>query len=536
MKLCRLIISQSTLNGRSISLSQGKAVGGSSAINAHVFVPPTRKLIDAWGELGNDGWDWSTLQQYFTKSYTSPSISSADDLGVNEWESNNDFAKGPVQASFSGNVSHPIRRAWHESFKALGHVAETDPFLGISTGAFTCLSSIDPATRARSFAASTYYQAIQDRDNLKLLTGAVVEKILFDKARPTPRAKGVRYSHENATHEVLAKKEVILAAGAVQSPKILELSGIGDKTLLQTHGIDLVKDLSSVGENLQDHPLCSIGFEAADEVETLDALVRQEPEVIGPAMAEYAANQTGMLSSVGVYTYAYLPILEQSGKQSVEQLLKHNQPPHGSLPSEARARAYYNIAEKGLLDDDTPSGSYLSILAQHNAPAPVQGKYISVGLMLSQALSRGSVHIQSADIGTAPTLDPKYLSNPIDLEVMAHHLRYIETIATTKPFNDLLKKPLQHRDPASQFADIEAAKEYLRSNVISMWHLSGTCAMLPEEKGGVVDSALKVHGIEGLRVVDSSAIPIISTANLQSTVYAFAERAADIIKQEHGMN
>lgn len=389
---------------------------------------------------------------------------------------------------------------------------------------------------ARSFAASTYYQAVQDRDNLKLLTGAVVEKILFDESRPTPRARGVRYSHENATHEILAKKEVILAAGALQSPKILELSGIGDKTLLQSQGINLVKDLPAVGENLQDHMLCSIGFEAADEIETLDALVRQEPEVIGPAMAEYAANQTGILSSVGVYTYAYLPILEQSGKQSVGQLLKQNRPPNGSLPCEARARAYYEIAEQGLLDDDTPSGSYLSIFAQHNAPAPVQGKYISVGIILSQPLSRGSVHIQSADIATAPTLDPKYLSNAIDLEVMAHHLRYVETIATTKPFNDLLKEPLQYRDPASKFADVEAAKEYLRSNVISMWHLSGTCAMLPEEKGGVVDSTLKVHGIEGLRVVDSSAIPIISTANLQSTVYAFAERAADIIKQEHGMN
>lgn len=505
-------------------------------MNAHVFVPPSKKLIDAWGRLGNDGWEWNTLQQYFSKSYTSPSISSAEDLGVNEWESINDLAKGPVQASFSGNASHPIRKAWHESFKALGHVAETGPFLGISTGAFTCLSSIDPATRARSFAAFTYYQAVQDRGNLKLLTGAVVEKILFDEARPFPRAKGVRYSHENVTHEILAKKEVILAAGALQSPKILELSGIGDKTLLENHAINPVKDLPAVGENLQDDLLCSIGFEAANEVDTLDALVRQEPEVIGPAMAEYAANQTGILSSVGVYTYAYLPILEQSGKQSVEQLLKQKQPPNGSLPSEARARAYYKIAEQGLVDDNTPSGAYLSILAQHNAPAPVQGEYISVGVILSQPLSRGSVHIQSADIGTAPTLDPRYLSSPIDLEVMAHHLRYIEIIATTKPFKELLKKPLQYRDPASQFDDVEAAKEYIRSKVISMWHLSGTCAMLPEEKGGVVDSTLKVHGIEGLRVVDSSAIPIISTANLQSTVYAFAERAADIIKHEHGMN
>jgi choline dehydrogenase-like flavoprotein len=128
---------------------------------------------------------------------------------------------------------------------------------------------------------------------------------------------------------VYCRKEVILAAGALQSPTLLELSGVGNKTLLEDYGIALVKDLSGVGENLQDHPLCSIGFEAEDGVDTLDALVRQEPEAIGPAMQEYAYTQSGLLSSVGVCSYAYLPILESEGNQSFKHMLDQNGPPSG---------------------------------------------------------------------------------------------------------------------------------------------------------------------------------------------------------------
>ena len=112
-------------------------------------------------------------------------------------------------------------------------------------------------------------------------------------------------------------------------------------------------------------------------------------------------------------------------------------------------------------------------------------------------------------------------------------MRYLADFVSSAPFNELLKQPLRYLDPATSFADMEGAKDHIRRNAISMWHYSGTCAMLPKEKGGVVDTQLKVHGIHNLRVVDSSIIPIITTGNLQSTVYAVAERAADLIKNDH---
>ncbi|ROV87149.1 hypothetical protein VSDG_09977 [Cytospora chrysosperma] len=154
-----------------------------------------------------------------------------------------------------------------------------DPFLGGSDGAFSCLASIDPVTRERSYSTTAYYNPIKDRDNLHVVTGAAVEKILFQKEGGSTKATGHQYLHDGETKVVTASKEVILTAGALQSPKILELSGIGDAELLDTHGIEAVQDLPAVGENLQDHVICYTGFKARDDLDTLDSLIRQEPEI-----------------------------------------------------------------------------------------------------------------------------------------------------------------------------------------------------------------------------------------------------------------
>ncbi|KUI52942.1 L-sorbose 1-dehydrogenase [Cytospora mali] len=542
---CFRTVPQPDLNGRVILLNQGRALGGSSAINAHVFVPPAKGLIDSWEALGNTGWNHNSLKDYFAKSYTSPPVDLATEqaLGISAWSIRNDAARGPIQTSFSGDLTHPIREAWADTFEARGHRMTEDPFLNASVGAFSCLASIDPATNERSYATTAYYNPIKGRANLHVVTGANVEKILFENGSASTKATGIQYKHDGETKIVTASKEVILAAGTLQSPKVLELSGIGDAEILKRHGIEVVKDLPGVGENLHDHVVCYNGFRAVDDLATLDPLIRQEPEAFQQAMQEYAATMSGPLSSCGVYTYAYLPVLEHfspQGKETVKTLLDQHRPKTGGSPHEARDRAYYDITEKTLLDPKEPSGAYLSALAQitvlldANAttiPAALPGKFVTIGTMLSQPLSRGSVHIQSGDPSVVPVVDPKYMSHPLDVEIMARHILHVKTIAGSSPLNKLLHEPLTHRDPASDFADVESAKEYARANVVSMWHLAGTCAMLPREKGGVVDAELKVYGVENLRVVDASAIPLVSTANLQATVYAFAEKAADIIKE-----
>ncbi|ROW16456.1 hypothetical protein VPNG_02755 [Cytospora leucostoma] len=537
---------QAGLNDRSIAVNQGKALGGSSAINAQVFVPPTKANFNAWETLGNKGWDWDMLQKNVTRTYTYPSVEQELEapLGVDGWAAKNEAAKGPIQTSFPKVAVH---EAWANTMKALGYSMANDPFLGAGSGSFSNLLSIDPATKERSYSASAYYQPCKDRENLSVLTGAHVEKILFDQEGGV-KAVGVQYSHEGITKTVSATKEVVLAAGTLQSPKILELSGVGDAQLLTKLGIKPVRDLPGVGENLQDHPACGVAYKAVDPLETLDALVRQEPEAIGQALQEYATSKSGALASIGIETYAYLPILDHVSQKgpSFERLVKHlndNKP----LESDHRASALYSLVRQTLLDPKAPSAVYLTLRGQAPHPVdltwspesptgPVPGKFLTIATVLSQPLSPGTTHIRSADPADAPVIDPAYLSHPVDAEVMAAQMLQVEQIAASEPLSStLLAQPLQRRDPASDFnGDLEKAKRFARTSSTSMWHPAGTCAMLPVEKRGVVDADLRVHGVQGLRVVDASVMPLVCNANLQAVVYGVAERAADLIKAAWG--
>ncbi|KAI0179789.1 putative GMC oxidoreductase [Hypoxylon sp. FL1284] len=533
---------QSSLNGRSIGVSQGKALGGSSAINAQVFVPCNPSVIDHWdSSLGNTGWNWKTLGPYFSKAYTSPPIndSLAESLGIDGWTGHSS-THGPLTTSFPGDPSHPIRKAWAETFKANGYYHTQDPFIDGSRGSFSCLGTVDPVTKERSYSTSAYYNPNRGRKNLEVLTKATVEKVLFeggdrDTKEGHARATGVLYSYGGEHRKVTCTKEVILAAGALQSPKILELSGIGNAELLKKHHIEPIINLPGVGENLFDHVICSINFEAIDSLETLDPLFL-DPSLTqkGKVAKDFAERQTGLLTSMGVYTYAYLPVIKYlsgDGKKQLIKLIANNRPPPGNKPDDVRAQAYYKVAEACLLDPEEASGTYLSLLGPWGCIPEDDIRVLSLCNLLSQPLSRGSVHIGSKEATDDPIIDPKYFSNQLDMELFVEHMLYMNKLARAHPLTTLMKQPVTHRDPSSNLTDARTAESWIRKRSTSMWHLGGSCAMLPKEMNGVVDSTLKVYGTENLRVVDSSAIPLISTGNLQSIVYAFAERAADLIKE-----
>lgn len=537
------------LNGRVVTINQGKALGGSSAMNGQVWVPPTKANFDAWESLGNEGWDWETLQKNVTKAYTHPSVEAQLEaaLGVDGWAAKNDAAKGPLLTSYPKPAVH---EDWAKTMKKLGYAMSGDPFLGGASGSFSNLHTVDPATKERSYAASAYYQPCKGRENLVLVTGAHVEKILFDnQGEGGVRATGVQYRHDGIMQTVSATKEVVLAAGAFQSPKILELSGIGDAQLLAKHGIELIRDLPGVGENLQDHAACDIAYEAVDSLETLDGLARQEPEVIGQAMHEYATSRSGPLTSAGFETYAYLPILDHvsqdsPGYERLRQLLDDHAPPE----SDRRASALYAHIRQTLLDPKAgPSAVYLTLRGQNPHPVdlswspdspvgPVPGKFLTIATFLSNPLSAGTTHLRSADPTDPPVIDPALLAHPVDAAVLAAHLLQVERLAASEPLaSTVLAQPLRRRDPASDLkGDADRATRFARASSISTWHPAGTCAMLPLDKHGVVDAALRVHGVGGLRVVDASVMPLISSANLQAVVYGVAERAADLIKEAWG--
>ena len=518
-------------------------------MNAHVFVPPTKTVVNAWGTLGNPGWNWKTMESYYAKTYSleAPEPALQEHLGISWMNKNHAFPSGRIRTSYTGSLKDSIPRAWGDTFKALGYSMTTNPFAGGASGAFSCLASIDPVKKERSYAATAYYAPASDRQNLHVLTNCTVQKILIEVNGSDKYATGVQYLQDGKTVLAKARKEVILAAGALNSPKMLEQSGVGNATLLRAHGVDVLVDNPRVGENLQDHIVCSIGYEAADEVNTLDDLVRQDPKAVEAAMGEYLTSKTGPLTSVGVESYAYLPVMEyltENGQTELNSLLDKYTPTENDLQNPATA-SYYNAVKSILKSKEESSGSYLTVATQSVLPTdpkhedsptgPVAGKFITLGTMLSHPLSRGSVHINSSNPGEAPVVQPRYLHHPLDMEVFARHMHYLETIAASKPFQSVLKENGRRRDPRSRLDSPEAAKDYIRSSAISMWHFVGTCSMMPKEKGGVVDEQLLVYGVSNLRVVDASVIPLIPRANIQSSVYAVAERAADLIKAKHGL-
>ncbi|KUJ18946.1 glucose-methanol-choline oxidoreductase-like protein [Mollisia scopiformis] len=526
---------QQELNSRQISLNQGKALGGSSAINVMMYVPPSKTVTDAWKTLGNDRWGWDAMKPYFAKTFSVENVpnSTKQQLGIT-WPDKS--FSGPIQTSFYYTPESLVAKAWQETLDSKGLRMNSDPFSGAGSGAFPALRSIDPATGKRSYSASAYYATVATRQNLHVLTGCLVEKIIFENNDSEVVATSVQFSQKDRNVIIQASKEVILAAGALQSPKILELSGVGNKDLLESHGIKLLVDNPHVGEHLQDHLMNR--FVIADEDPGEETLFDTDLSPIDAALASYIKQNPGHTVIEGISSIAYLPLvdlLNPAGATTLKSLFDAY--PAVSDPNFPLAKQYYDIARSCLETEGEASGAYINAIFKTIGLDPK--KAVAISFTLSQPLSRGSVHISSPNPKDDPIIDPKYFSHPLDLELYARHLSWLSSLLTSpSPINSCItaintasgKHNLEH-----YFTDLNVAKEYVRRTGTSMWHPTSTCAMLPREKGGVVDERLRVYGVKGLRVVDASVMPLITRGNTQATVYAVAEKAADLVKEDWGL-
>ncbi|KAK4212468.1 hypothetical protein QBC37DRAFT_193569 [Rhypophila decipiens] len=544
-------VPQKGLDGKIIPLSQGKLIGGSSAINGLAFVANSKAAVDAWAGFGNPGWDWETLGPYYKKFHTlaPPSSDAAHHLRLSYMDEACRGCDGPVQASFPEESSDPLPSAWVDTLGSLGFPADGDPFSGKFTGGYINALSVDPVSRTRSDAATAYLEPNKSRPNLDVLTGALAEKIIFDTTEKVPKAVGVQIQKDHAAVTHNAKKEVILAAGVFGSPKLLELSGIGNRELLEKLNIQVVMENPNVGENLQDHPVSSVSFEVGEGVKTMDALARQDPEAVGAAMQEYMTNKSGPFA-VGNFTGSLLPVPDfvgPDGKSTLDQVVKQTTA-SGSSPIAGGFTPYHTSFVQSLLADPAEgAGNMFMYAACSNVnPASVgadvivkeasSANFVTICAALLFPLSRGSAHITSSNPADKPTIDPRYLEHPLDLEVQARLLRYAETIVRAGPLSKLIKRGGRRNAGApADLSDLDVAKRWARLSALSCWHPTSTCAMLPFERGGVVDARLHVHGLQGLRIVDSSIIPLATRGNTQTTVYAVAERAADLIRREYGI-
>lgn len=518
-----------------IKQPQGKLLGGSSGINGQAFIAPSKAVIDAWSKLGAKGWTWDQLHPYYKKSYTLqlPDAATQEHIGLGWVDADSHGSSGPLKVSFPAVIQDPLSKAWVESFRGIGYGVSADPFSGQSTGGFSTTATLDAETKTRSWAATAYGLPAAQRPGVTILTEANVQKVLFSApAESGVTATGVQVLVKGQFYEIKAKKEVIVSAGALNTPKLLELSGIGNEEILRQFNIPVVVANRGVGENLQDHLMSGLSLEVVDEVHTGDALMRQEPEALQAAMQLYTEYKAGPLAAGGVQSGSFMPLREfqQHGiKEHLDSFVG------GTGNTTGRDQAIREI----LTQANAPTSFNVMFLAQVNLHETgksfvgqdlLPGKFVSLGIIHSLPFSRGNVHITSGNQADLQTINPQYFSNPLDLDIMARGLLDLEQLHKAQPLAQFFKPQGQRNHPDAFLTDLESAKRYLCDTATTTYHPCGTAAMLPRESGGVVDEQLRVYGTTNLRVCDASIFPLIPPGNIMSTVYAVAERAADIIK------
>ncbi|KAI8949821.1 GMC oxidoreductase [Xylaria longipes] len=524
-------VRQPNLNNRSATVVVGKLVGGSSAINAMMTIRGTSDDYDRWGSFfGKDSsWSWEGLLPYFKKAVTFSPPDDAVAKSVNiTWDT-----------SYWGNSS-TVHTSWpHFQWPALGEEAQFEAFRDIpgvefppdsgsgKAGVFWFPTFMDPEKVERSYARTGHFDLI-NRPNFDVITDSKVTKILLDDGVATGVSFEQKTENDTAIVTVKAKREVIIAAGAIHSPQLLQQSGIGPSALLESAGIETIVDLPGVGQNFQDHPMVFTNVILQNftvHPNPIDMYSNQNFSAW--AQEVWRANKTGPYSLGVGNAAAWLgmpviaPDIFEEIASKLEKLDHATLLPDGTDPT---VIAGYKAQMKNMAAAiRSPNTAFYNHVLTGSASS---GTIVDL-----HPLSRGTVNINVTDpFGSEPVVDYRALTNPVDLDIMVEILRFTKRYYFETRLRDLAPRQVQPPDYINEPEDLKA---FLRQNVNpSYFHPVGTCAMMPRELGGVVDERLKVYGVENLRVVDASIMPVLVGANTCQTTYAIAEKAADLIKAD----
>lgn len=516
-------------NNKQYVWSRGKGLGGSSGLNFMAWVKPPASDIDAFEKLGNPGWNWNEYDKYSQRSETfHPPAREQLDLYPHTYEASFHGTSGPIHTCTPFHF-HTIDELFQQTMVNMGLKSIRDPYGGDITGTWIANTNLNPATWTRSYATPAYFLPAQDRPNLTVLTNATVARIIFNDTSENDKltASGVEFISNQQTFNVGAKREVILSAGAIQSPKILELSGIGRLDILEKIGVDLKLELEGVGENVQEHTFVGVSYELSGSPETYDRL--REPAYAAEALKLHALGRGPL--RMGITSFAYFPLSAATSEASA--LIDR-----AALNLEARKeyppglKDQLDIQMECLRDNSTPDlelVAFPSFFTALSIPEPNKS-YITLLAVLNHPLSRGTIHANSSDPFEYPSIDPHYFENDLDLELHVQHVKYIRAMHETEPFKSGVVREM---DPGPEYVTDQDIREYIKDTLTTTWHTVGSCSMLPKDKQGVVDPELKVYGTNNLRIVDISIIPIHIAAHTQATAYMIAEKAADLIRDSN---
>ncbi|MFC7067768.1 GMC family oxidoreductase [Brucella rhizosphaerae] len=456
------------LNGRSLAYPRGKVLGGCSSINGMIYMRGQAADYDGWRQAGNTGWGWDDVLPYFLKSEDNYRGNTPLHRAGGEWR---------VEKQ---RVSWPILDAFRDAAEEMG-LPKTDDFnSGDNEG--SGYFEVNQKGGVRWNTTKAFLRPAMKRPNLRVLTEAEVERLEFEGKRATR----IHFRQNGVSCVATAAGEIILSAGAINSPKILELSGIGNPDILKNADIQLQHELSGVGENLQDHLQIRTVFRI-EGAKTLNQLYHNLFKRAGMGL-EYAFSRSGPLSMAP----SQLGIFAKSD------------------PSLATPDLEYHV--QPLSTDRL--GEPL-----HRYPA------VTVSVCNLRPESRGTVHIAGSDVGHAPHIQPNYLSTVGDRLIAARSIRHARNLMATKT---LEKYQPQEMLPGEQYQSDDELIQRAGDIATTIFHPVGTCKMGSDDRS-VVDDNLRVHGVNGLRVVDASIMPTIVSGNTNSPVIMIAEKAAEFI-------